>query len=65
MVQYDRQREADCVSSDWMNPRPRFDDKQFERTFHIRRSMVDDLISKLQIQDTFGCRPVMTVGRFP
>jgi hypothetical protein len=27
MVQYDRQHEADCVSSNWMNPRPRFDDK--------------------------------------
>jgi hypothetical protein len=53
MVKYDRQRTADCVSSNWMNPCPRFDDKQFERTFRIKRSMVDDLISKLQIHVTF------------
>ena len=57
MVQYDRQRAADCVSSEWI------DDKQFERTFRIKRSMVDDLISKLQIHDTFWLQTRDTCGK--
>lgn len=53
MVNYDRPRAYACVMSDWMSPMPRFDDKQFERTFRIKRGMVDSIIGNLAKYDHF------------
>ena len=47
MVKYDRPRALACVMSDWMSPLPRFDDKQFERTFRLKRGLVDFIIGNL------------------
>ena len=32
---------------------PRFDDRQFERTFQLKRRMVEDLLNKLASHDPF------------
>ena len=37
MVDYDRERASKCARSDWFSPLPRFDDKQFERTFRLKK----------------------------
>ena len=63
MVKYDRQRAFDAVMSDWMNPTPRFDDKQFERTFRMKRWMVDYIISTLAKTDSFWIQTRDAVGR--
>ena len=41
MVKYNRIRAKKCVYEDWMRttPPPIFDDKQFERTFRLKRAM--------------------------
>ena len=43
MVDYDRERASKCARSDWFSPLPRFDDKQFERTFRLKKGMVEKL----------------------
>jgi hypothetical protein len=35
MIEYDRQRASKCSMIDWFSPLPRFDDKQYECTFHF------------------------------
>lgn len=62
-VKYDRKRAYECVTSDWMAPIPRFDDKQFERTFRIRRSMVDYIIGHLAREDTFWTQTIDSRGK--
>ncbi len=47
MVEYDRVRASQCVRSDWYSPYPRFHDRQFERTFRIKRSMVESIVFQL------------------
>ncbi len=44
LVGYDRERASKCVRSDWFCPYPRFNDRQFERTFRLKRSMVKNLV---------------------
>jgi hypothetical protein len=53
MIKYDHQRAFDSVMKDWMNPKPFFDDKQFERTFCMKKYKVDYLISNLAKTDPF------------
>ena len=59
MIKYDRQRAFDSMMKDWMNPKPLFDNKQFERTFRMKKYMVDYLISNLAKQIPSGCRQEM------
>ena len=47
IISYDRACASDSVGSDWYCPSPRFNDRQFERTFHIKRNMIDMLIGNL------------------
>ncbi len=63
MVDYDRLRASQCVRSDWYSPYPRFDDRQFERTFHIKRSMVESILSKLVETDSFWVQSIDCCGR--
>ena len=53
MVHYDRPRARQCVMADWMGPSPMFNDKQFERTFRLRRSMVENIVGHLANHDPF------------
>jgi len=52
-LKYDRARAYNCVFKDYMSPTPLFDDKQFERVFRIKRSMVDKIINDLASRDPF------------
>ncbi len=63
MVEYDRHRASKCVRSDWLCPCPTFDDRQFERTFHIKRSMVEDIICHLTAFDSFWLQSIDCCGR--
>ena len=63
MVKYDRARAFASVNTDWMSPRPIFDDKQFERTFRIKRSMVDYIIGHLAKTDRFWIQTRDAVGQ--
>ena len=36
MVHYNRDDASKCVRLDWYSPSPKFDDQQFERTFHLK-----------------------------
>ena len=62
MVKYDRARAFASVTKDWMSPLPIFDDKQFERTFRIKRYMVDDIIGHLAKYDRFWIQTIDAVG---
>ena len=63
MVKYNRERARISVQEDWMGPVPIFDDKQFERTFRIRRSMVDYLLGHLVRNDTFWTTTIDSCNR--
>lgn len=63
MVKYDRERAYRCVMDDWMGDVPRFDDKQFERTFRIKRWMVDFCISNLAHHDRFWLQTIDAANR--
>ena len=63
MVEYDRQRASKCVRSDWYSPCPRFDDRQFECTFCIKRSMVEGIICHLTAFDLFSLQSIDCCGR--
>jgi hypothetical protein len=63
MVKYNRARARRCIMQDWMGPTPTFDDKQFERTFWIKRNMVDGLLSKLVNHDSFWTNSIDSCGR--
>jgi hypothetical protein len=52
-VSYDRGRVYKCMMSDWLGTVPQFDDKQFERTFRIKRSLVHYSIRNLARYDSF------------
>eukprot|EP00956_Cyclotella_meneghiniana_P027229 scaffold60647_cov51-Cyclotella_meneghiniana.AAC.4 len=62
MVKYDRERAFKAVTTDWMCARPIFDDKQFERTFRIKRSMVDGILAHLVNHDAFWLQTIDAVG---
>ena len=62
MVKYDRERAFKAVTTDWMCVRPIFDDRQFERTFRIKRSMVDDILGHLANHDSFWLQTIDAVG---
>jgi hypothetical protein len=53
MVKCDRKRAYKCVMEDWLGAVPRFKDRQFERTFRIKRSLVDYIINNLVKWDSF------------
>jgi hypothetical protein len=53
MIKYNCQCAFDSVMNNWMNPRPCFYDKQFERTFRMKKYMVDYIISNLAKTDPF------------
>ena len=63
MVDFDRERASKCVRSDWFCLLPRFDDRQFERTFHLKRSMVEKMVSSLTDFDPFWLSSVDCCGR--
>ncbi len=63
MVEYDRQRASKCVRSNWYSPCPKFDDCQFERTFHIEKSMVECIICHLTAFDLFWLQSIDCCGR--
>lgn len=63
MIQYDRQRALQNVMADWMGPVPIFPDKQFERTFRLRRSFVDPMLNNLAHHDSFWTITVNAAGR--
>ena len=63
LIKYDRERALMCVNSDWMSPTPRFNDKQFERTYRIEKSKVDYIIGNLAHDDTFWMQTIDAVGR--
>ena len=48
-VRYDRARAYNAVMDDWLStsPLPRFDDRQFERVYRLKRHMVDNIINNL------------------
>lgn len=62
IVKYDRARALASVTNDWMSPLPIFDDKQFERTFRIKRYMVDNIIGHLAKSDSFWIQTIDAVG---
>jgi hypothetical protein len=53
MVQYNRVRALKAVREDYLDPRPIFNDSQFERVFRIKRYMVDGLLGKLVNHNSF------------
>jgi hypothetical protein len=52
-IQYDYKRAHESVLSDWIGAVPRFPDKQFQRTFRIKREMVDITINHLAYANSF------------
>ena len=52
-IEYDRERASMCVNADYFCPRPKFDDRQFERFFRITRGMAEYILQQLALHDTF------------
>jgi hypothetical protein len=50
---YNRECTYQCVHNDYMSPTPLFDDKQFERVFQNKRSMMNEMINNLASKDLF------------
>ena len=48
---------------DWLGPIPRFPDKSFERTFCIKRAMVDTIINHLAKHNSFWRQTVCRAGK--
>ena len=63
MVDYDQERASKCVRSDWFYCLPRFNDRQFEHTFHLKRSMVENIVSSLADFDPFWLSSIDCCGR--
>ena len=65
MVKYNRIRAKKCVYEDWMRttPPPIFDDKQFERTFRLKRAMIDYLVGHLANNDSFWTSTIDACGK--
>ena len=59
-IQYNYKRAYESVLSDWIGAVPRFPDKQFQRTFRIKREMVDIIINHLASTDSFW---IQNIGR--
>ena len=62
IIKYDRNRAYKCVMSDWIGTVPRFNDKQFERSFRLKRSLVDFIINNLAKQNKFWTHSVDSVN---
>ncbi len=62
-IKYDYQRAEESVLSDWLGEVPRFPDKQFERTFRIKRHMVDTILNHLCRRSSFWIKSVCRAGK--
>jgi hypothetical protein len=62
-IQNDYKRSEESVFSDWAGPVPRFPDKQFERTFRIKQSMVDIILNHLASTNRFWTKTVCRAGK--
>jgi len=63
LIQYDYKCTEASVLSDWLGEVPHFPDKQFERTFRIKRHMVDTIINHLAKNDNFWIKTVCRAGK--
>ena len=62
-IKYDRERARNAVMVDYMGPNPIFPDHQFERTFRITKSHVEDIVSILAKYDTYWTETYDAIGR--
>ena len=62
-IEYDREQAKKCVMDDWLGFIPKFPDKSFERTFHVKCSMVDTIINHLAKSDQFWRQTVCRAGK--
>lgn len=51
---YDRAHARECVFCVWFDPGSRFDDREFEPSFRLKQEMVEDILKKLAVHDSFG-----------
>ena len=63
MVGYDQDHASKCVRIDWFCPFPRFDDRQFEGSFRLKRNMVENLVSSLADFEPFWLSSVDCCGK--
>ncbi len=61
MIDYDRERASKCARSNWFSPVPRFDDKQFERTFRLKKLWSRKLSPVWPFLITSGYHPLTVV----
>ena len=61
-VNYDRVRAHTCVMDDWLGPVPRFDDKQFVRTFRITKVKAQWIMNCLAKRDKFWTQTYDAIG---
>jgi hypothetical protein len=54
-LKWDRHRARQCVDADYWGPQPLFDDRQFERVFRVKRSIVEKIIEVAADTTTFFC----------
>jgi hypothetical protein len=63
MIEFNRERASKCVRSDWYSPSPRFDDKQCEQTFSLKRSIIKSILCNLANYDSFWTMSVDCRGK--
>jgi len=60
---WDHDRGAYSVDTDYMGPKPIFNDKMFERTFRITRTMAQEILTHLANANKFYRNTTDTLGR--
>lgn len=60
---YDRVRAYNSVMSDYLGPKPLFDDHQFERIFRVTTGRAEHIISSLSKYDTFWTQTYDALGK--
>ena len=62
-IKYDKEQAKKCMMDDWLGSIPRFPDKSFKWTFHIKHAMVDTIINHLAKHDSFWRKTVCRAGK--
>ncbi len=62
VIDYNRELASKCARIDWFSSMPRFDDKQFECTFHFKK-YVENIVWSLATYDSFWVTSIGCCGR--
>ena len=60
---YDHNRAKQCITANWMEPQPLFDDQQFECTFWVTHHVADQILQVVKDTSPFFCNGTDATGK--